>query len=156
MWCDGNNAQYATIACAIDPKTVPIFGATGSCAFGGTRRSRSALLRAASPRISAVCTARLRSDRPLTEAQRSSNDRYRSDDTRPFRSPRLTSTFQPPARAGCTGTGAYRQSSATGVGGHFPRPQPVTKATDLVRAFKDREAQSTLLRGDRTLQEDNI
>ena len=88
-------------------------GATGASAFGRTRCSRSALSRAASTRMSAVCTTRLRlrSDRPFTFAQRSSSDRYRSssgrlnnsDDTRPFRSPLLTSTFQPPARAGSTG-----------------------------------------------------
>ncbi len=88
-------------------------GATGSFAFGRTRCSRSALSREASTRISAVSTTRdrLRSDRLLTEAQRSSSDRYRSssgrlnhsDDTRPFRSPWETSTFQPPARSGRRG-----------------------------------------------------
>ena len=43
-------------------------GATGSCAFGRTRRNRSGLSRAASARMSAVCTTRLRlrSDRPFT------------------------------------------------------------------------------------------
>ena len=60
-------------------------------------------------------------------AQRSSSDRYRSssgrlnhsDDTRPFRSPRLTSTFQPPARAGATGS----RTSTTPIG-YLPRRAP--------------------------------
>ena len=104
-------------------------GATGSCAFGRIRCSRSALSRVASTRMSAVCTTRLRlrSDRPFTLAQRSSSDRYRSssgrlnhsDDTRPFRSPRLTSTFQPPARAGATGS----RTSTTPIG-YLPRRAP--------------------------------
>ena len=104
-------------------------GATGSCAFGRTRCSRSALSRVASTRMSAVCTTRLRlrSDRPFTLAQRSSSERYRSssgrlnhsDDTRPFRSPRLTSTFQPPARTGATGS----MTSTTPIG-HLPRRAP--------------------------------
>ena len=55
-------------------------GATGSCAFGSLRCNRSGLSRAASTRMSAVCTTRLRlrSERPFTDAQRSSSDKYRS------------------------------------------------------------------------------
>jgi hypothetical protein len=104
-------------------------GATGSCAFGSIRCNRSGLSRAASTRMSAVCTTRLRlrSDRPFTLAQRSSSDRYRSssgrlnhsDDTRPFRSPRLTSTFQPPARVGATGS----RTSTTPIN-YLPRRAP--------------------------------
>ena len=100
-------------------------GATGSCAFGSIRCKRSGLSRVASTRMSAVCTTRLRlrSDRPFTDAQRSSSDRYRSssgrlnhsDDTRPFRSPRLTSTFQPPAFVGRTES----RTSTTPIG-HLP------------------------------------
>lgn len=72
-----------------------------------------AAVREASTRMSAVSTTRdrLRSDRPFTDAKSASRARYRSssgrlnhsDETRPFRCPWETSTFQPPARAGRTG-----------------------------------------------------
>ena len=68
-----------------------------------TSARRSALSRLASTRIAALSTirVRLRSDRLLTEFQRSVRDRKRSsggrlnhsEETRPMRFPRLTSTL---------------------------------------------------------------
>ena len=78
-------------------------GVTGASAPGNMRARRSGSLRFASTWISAVSTTRvrLRSDRPRTDRARSPSDRNRSssgrenhsDDTRPTREPRETSTL---------------------------------------------------------------
>ena len=78
-------------------------GATGVVASGSISLRRSGSSRLASTRISSLSTMRvwLRSDRAFTEFRRSVSDRYRSsagrlnhsDDTRPIRWPRLTSTL---------------------------------------------------------------
>ena len=118
-------------------------GATGSCAFGSIRCNRSGLSRAASTRMSAVCTTRLRlrSDRPFTDAQRSSSDRYLLviGPVEPFgRHPPVPLT---PAHIHFPATSprrltwiqnfynAHRLSPVTGAGSHSPSPKPVVKAT---------------------------